>query len=240
MRLPFPCMKCFKEGGSPFDLSWREFTDSGVYEVTCRNGHDTTFILQEQKFEILFDIGAYAIQDGYYREAISSFTSSLERFYEFSIQVLLFKKDFNYEAFCDTWKLVSNQSERQLGAFVFLYFQRFNQKPQLLSDSNVKLRNQVVHKGKIPTKSEAISYGQSVLDVVRPLLAILKRDFSDAIIEVVFNHIIESRNKVKGDHHYSGINISTIISLTNGEPSHDSKTLEEAIASLVPYFRGEL
>lgn len=54
----------------------------------CSHGHKTTTIVQNPKYEILFDIGANAIVDGYYREAVSSFTSSLERFYEYSIKIL--------------------------------------------------------------------------------------------------------------------------------------------------------
>ena len=51
---------------------------SQLLQIKCSRSHETTAILQEQKFEILFDIGAHAILDGYYREAVSSFTSSLE------------------------------------------------------------------------------------------------------------------------------------------------------------------
>ncbi len=69
-----------------------EFRDDGRYEVTCPKGHKSVTILQQQKFEVLFDIGAYAIVDGYYREAVSSFTSSLERFYEFFVKAVLLNK----------------------------------------------------------------------------------------------------------------------------------------------------
>lgn len=235
MRLPITCMKCLEEANFPSSFSLIEFTDSGRYEITCQKGHKTITILQQQKFEILFDIGAYAIQDGYYREAVSSFASSLERFYEFSIQILLFNEKLDYQAFSDTWKLVSNQSERQVGAFIFLYLQKFNAKPLLLNENNAKFRNQVIHKGKIPNKLEAMNYGQAVLDVVHPLLAIFKRDFSDAIHQVVFNHIRESQNKKDKDRFSNTMCVPTIISVSSGEPSHDLKTLEEAIASLVRY-----
>ena len=56
-------------------MSKLEFRDDGRYEITCPKGHSSFTIPQQQKFELLFDIGAYAITDGYYREAISSFTS---------------------------------------------------------------------------------------------------------------------------------------------------------------------
>ena len=94
MRLLIPCMQCFQELGAqmghPNDECARvEICDDGKYEVTCTRGHKETVILQQQKFEILFEIGAHAIIDGYYREAVSSFAASLERFYEFSIKAFL-------------------------------------------------------------------------------------------------------------------------------------------------------
>ncbi len=72
-----------------------ELRDDGRYEFTCENGHTTVTVLQEQKFEVLFDLGAHAILDGYYREAVASFTSSLERFYEFFIKAALFENDIS-------------------------------------------------------------------------------------------------------------------------------------------------
>jgi hypothetical protein len=69
-----------------------EFRDDGRYEFTCPEGHTNVSSLQEQKFELLFEIGAFAIRDGYYREAVTSFASSLERFYEFFIKAALYEK----------------------------------------------------------------------------------------------------------------------------------------------------
>lgn len=91
MKLPIACMECVKGGTIP-TLVTVEFRDDGRYETTCRNGHKSVVLLQEQKFELLFEIGAYAIQDGYYREAVSSFTSSLERFTNFLLEPFYLKK----------------------------------------------------------------------------------------------------------------------------------------------------
>lgn len=91
--------------------------DNGRYEVKCPKGHESVTILQQQKFEVLFDIGAYALVDGYYREAVSSFTSSLERFYEFVIRAVLFQRGISEKVFNQTWKLVERQSLKQVGGF---------------------------------------------------------------------------------------------------------------------------
>ena len=57
-----------------------DLEETGVYDLTCPSSHRTAFCLQNFKFELLFDLGLQAIDDGYYREAVSSFASALERF----------------------------------------------------------------------------------------------------------------------------------------------------------------
>ncbi|RKR31632.1 hypothetical protein [Paraburkholderia sp. BL17N1] len=53
---------------------------------SARAARQTLVDLRQQKYEALFQIGAYATEDGYYREPVSSFTASLERFYEFFVR----------------------------------------------------------------------------------------------------------------------------------------------------------
>ena len=152
MRLLMTCMECLTESGQPNEHFSSEFRDDSRYEHTCSKGHKTTTVLQQQRFEILFEIGAHAILDGYYRESVSSFTSSLERFYEFAIRVFLDNPSCPDTLVQDCWKLVSRQSERQLGAFIVLWAAAFRTTPDLLSNKDVEFRNEVIHKGTIPTK----------------------------------------------------------------------------------------
>lgn len=228
-------MQCFQEnisiGLTPQLNGWVEFNDSGKYITKCHQGHTNTTLLQQQKFEILFDIGAHAIIDGYYREAVSSFTSSLERFYEFFIKVICLSNNISVENITSSWKDVSNQSERQLGAFIFLYLNNFGTKPKILNNDQVKFRNSVIHKGMIPSQSEAIQYGQNILDLIHPLLNRLKLQFPDALQQITLQHLNEiQKNNTTGI--VSTACISTIISLTNDETIHDNRSLIEAIAQL--------
>ncbi len=57
-----------------------ELNNDNIHEFVCPKGHRTFTQLQEQKFEILFDIASLALIDGYTKEAVSSYSSSLERF----------------------------------------------------------------------------------------------------------------------------------------------------------------
>jgi hypothetical protein len=68
--------------------------DEVTYEVECSRGHRSFILLQQQRFEVLLQIGAYAIVDGCAREAVSSFTASLERFYEFFIRAALIQTGY--------------------------------------------------------------------------------------------------------------------------------------------------
>lgn len=235
MRLLIPCMKCFQEFGMPTgEFARVEFCDDGKYALTCSHGHETTTILQQQKFEILFDIGAHAILDGYYRESVSTFAASLERFYEFSIRVFLSKTSGSDALFKECWKSVSNQSERQLGAFIFLWASNFNASPALLSSNQVSFRNSVIHKGKIPTKVEAMTFGNAILDVLRPNMLALCEKHPDSVQQVVLYHL--------GDAQTPGVTTqsstmwaSTIVSLSAGEATHHQGDLQHHLGKLLEW-----
>ncbi|WP_147309903.1 hypothetical protein [Paraburkholderia sp. BL6669N2] len=66
-------------------LAW-EFIDDGLHVSECPLGHQTLVDLQQQQIEAPFQIGAYATEDGYCREPVSSFTASFERFYKFFVR----------------------------------------------------------------------------------------------------------------------------------------------------------
>lgn len=245
MKLQFSCPECLKEfitsqmigasENSPSmipNLSSVGFREDGRYEMTCLKGHTSITFLQQQKFEILFDIGAHAIIDGYYREAVSSFTSSLERFYEFFIKVVCISKGISESNTVEAWKEVSNQSERQLGAFIFLHLLELGCQPTLLNNNKIKFRNGVIHKGMIPSEEQALEYGQAVLDVIRPLLKILKEKYNEAISKAVFQYLNSIRIPSDGGVPASTMCLTTILSLSYIEPTHENQSLSEAISQL--------
>jgi hypothetical protein len=190
MKLFFPCLECAKETEKPSpSFVFLDIRNDGLYNFTCTKGHKTVIALQEQKFEILFEIGAQAILDGYYREAVSSFSASLERFYEFYVKVICSSRDINEEQIHNAWKEISRQSERQLGAFIYVYLIETGQTPKILSPSEREFRNKVIHKGKIPDKKEAIEYGQKVLDLIIPVLNDLKQSHEEQMHKMVSQHL---------------------------------------------------
>jgi hypothetical protein len=167
------------------------YQESAFYDVLCPRGHNTRFIYDAPRHEMLFEAGINALNDGYYREAVSSFAVALERFYEYAIRVILTSliEKVGSDVFDNTWKLISKQSERQIGAFYLLYLNVFHQLPVAfdvnflkqhklkLSSNNdpVNFRNRVVHQGFIPTYEQSLVFGEAVNFYIR---AGLKQLFS--------------------------------------------------------------
>ena len=225
-------MECLIENGLP-DLAHypAELQDNGLYKLKCRNGHENSIILQEQKFEVLFELGVNAIYDGYYRDAVSSFTSALERFQEFFIKVVFKKKNIDNSLFDEAWKKVSNQSERQYGAYLFLHTLVKGAVPPTLPNSKVSFRNDVIHKGKIPNREQAIAYGEEIIKCIGPVLDELKKNDDEAVQEVVMDSI-----KSKNVNHKHGTRVSTMsicttisVSLAASEPV---QTIEDRLGTI--------
>ena len=136
---------------------------SGKLTLLCKQGHTTVVTLPIPEFELLFDFGCSALLDGYSREAVSSFATSFERFKEFTCRFLLARRNVSPEGVDAWWKEVATSSERQMGSFVALWIEDFKEPPPSLPSSLVKLRNDCVHKGRIPPESKAKACGQVVL-----------------------------------------------------------------------------
>ncbi len=240
MKLPVSCMECLQENGEPGAFGFVELRDDGRYEVPCPYGHQTVAILQQQKFEILFEIGAHAILDGYYREAVSSFTSSLECFYEYAIKAILEKTTGSEELCKKSWIEISSQSERWLGAFIFMWAAYFGEVPTLISVSKlkfrtkdpVKFRNDVIHKGVIPTKDEAIRYGDAVLAVLIPCICTIQEKLPDMIRKLVFTHQRDSLQESDAGKKISWMGIKTLVSVGIGDPMPEVIPLEQYLESL--------
>ena len=77
------------------------------------------------------------------------------------------------------WNSVKNQSERQLGAYYFVYAIQFNELPPFLDDKKVQLRNAVIHKGKLASESEAKEFGEYVFQYIRSEFNKLKSKYGD-------------------------------------------------------------
>ena len=232
MKLFVPCMQCLQESKQlPDKSAFVDIRNDGLYEFTCAKGHKSVTALQQHKFEILFEIGAHAILDGYYREAVSSFSASLERFYEYYIEIICLSQDIDEEEIQKAWRQISNQSERQLGAFIWAYLIETGHPPALLSDNWRNFRNKVIHKGLIPEKIKAIQYGQTVLDLILPLLKVLQAEHNENVGRLLFQHLKRVGSKAPEGITKSTMFITTIVSISLANSS-GMKNLEDELSRL--------
>ncbi len=236
MLLDLICFDCLMEQvkkgvpntstGEPIMTPFEEVNNTGIYEVNCSKGHKSKTVIDNIDFEILFEYGINAIADGYYREAVSSITSSMERYFEFFLKVILRASKIEFSNIDRIWKNISSQSERQLGAYVITYSQTFGEEPLLLSaNKEVPFRNSVIHKGYIPNKEEATNYGNVVMQIIESSLINLKNRFPEQTIESYdyygYRRIAEEQMKRKEketgtEQNFACVNIMTTIDVKHG------------------------
>jgi hypothetical protein len=240
-------MQCFQEQGQPsLEFIPVEIRNDGLYSLTCNNGHTTLTAIQQQKFEILFDMGAMALLDGYPREAVMSMATSLERFYEFYIKVITLKHQVTDDAYLNT-KRNATRSEREFGAFLYLYLIDHknsccpiidNKEPDIngRSKNNTKtwknFRNEIVHNGYIPSTEEALAYGNLIYQYIYSLIADLKENSSEYIQQAIVTQLNRA-HEIDKDLKVATMCIPTLISLSQGDTPPNS--LEKALESLVEY-----
>ena len=184
------CPRCAYEASKNFDgytvlevpVPVSKLSDDGRYEVHCEKGHVSAVILDNVKFELLFELGLNAIIDGYPREAVSSFASALERFYEFYWRVVMCHFDLPSDQVNSTWKPLSKLSERQVGAYSTASILLTKRAPILLNpNKEVPFRNSVIHSGYVPTEKEAISFGDVVMQLISNDLSELRSHAAEAL-----------------------------------------------------------
>lgn len=103
----------------------------------------------------------------------------------------------------------------------------------MLCRTKVDFRDEVIHQGRIPTRQEAIKYGQAILDIARPILKQIKEKHPDGVQKTVVQHLTECQSGKLGRCQTSTLAVSTILSLSIADPNHDERTLEESLAGLI-------
>ncbi|MBW7473353.1 hypothetical protein K0T92_01185 [Paenibacillus oenotherae] len=207
-----------------------EVNEEGVSKVVCRNGHEMTVVLQNFKFEILFELGLKALEEGYYREAVSSFAASVERFYECCIKIFINKSGLtdrkNYD---NTWKLISNNSQRQMGAFYFLFLNEFNETPTQVKNNVENFRNKVIHQGIIPEYVEVYEYSKYLYGYLIEIIKKVKIRCESSIINILMEEVSDKSAKLEYPTWTAGFN--TAINITQSIEMIGIKNFDEVLAS---------
>lgn len=194
MKIIAACPTCLQEqserGKQPaFNPIAGELDDNGSIHVTCDHGHYGIVIYDSRRYEVLVKSAARAFLDGYTNEVVAVMSSALERSYEFYIRVSCRAKGLSADVLEDAWKGVAAQSERQFGAFQFLYL--LDQESPFRPDPFItEVRNKVVHRGKIVRESETLEFAEKVFKIIQNLESMLQSKFPAFVSE-------ESEREVK-------------------------------------------
>ncbi|QUG41299.1 hypothetical protein KD050_18800 [Psychrobacillus sp. INOP01] len=194
MKVSLSCIQCNVNNDNKFPNYSFELRDDNTYPITCEYGHESIVLMESHKFELLFEMGMKAMLDGYFREAVSNFAVSIERFHEFSIEVFI-QSLFNIEnpynvnvlrldrtsEYNKAWKELGNFSERQLGAYTMLYLSVFKCAPELIKQNQVQFRNKVIHKGYFPTEQETLTYAKYIFTYLQTKLLELKKNMNEYV-----------------------------------------------------------
>lgn len=244
MKLFVTCMECLKELGHPsFEPIIADYYEGAIATVQCSRGHKSAFILQSQKFEILFESGASALLAGYTIEAASSFYAALERFYEFCIKVFCVKDGLDEVECRTTFQQMTHQSERQIGAFLYLYLQNFGKTYQV-KEFIVMFRNRIIHKGYIPTPQEVEKFAAAIFDETCSIYALLRKHCQTQLMQVIIAEMRERGKRLPPDMPRATSSGTMFFNLANEDQqmsfkealSH-YKTAQEMISGAIPHMK---
>lgn len=158
MDIRVPCFACVaSQPNATPQLFAVDLDDDDLIWLTgrCDQGHDLRTLLQNERFELIFDEGLLAFGRGFRREAVLDFAAGWERLMEFYVKASMMERGSRYEQILTGWSMVSRQSERQLGWFLGAHLAAEQADLPALSDEAVRLRNRVAHGGHFPDREEA-------------------------------------------------------------------------------------
>lgn len=177
MRHYTVCTDCLEIYQKAF-LAVGEIDSDLIAICTCKNGHKSISGLMLNLFDVLYSSAVDSYLRGCLSESVMSFAASLERTYEMFIKVTLFKEGFAFEEADKFWKEITNQSERQYGAFCVQYF-RVAKKVWSIDNKQIQFRNKVIHKGYFAISDEVKEYAEYITNCHWEILKILNHDYAE-------------------------------------------------------------
>ncbi|EEA02781.1 conserved hypothetical protein [Burkholderia sp. H160] len=236
ISVPIICLECDADGSSVGNsvlssvlLDLRPAGD-GRYRSECSRGHQQIVALRQQKFEILFELAAYAIRDGHYRQSVSSCTASLEAFHEFFLRAMAYQNGIKKERFDAAWKLLGISPQNRQEAYLLNYRNCCARPPVLLSPQQTAWKDSVMKKGKMPTREECVTFGQAVLHVLQTAMRDARDAFPNGVKQAMQEHATAAEQHTSRSE--APWSIRTIVNLAMEGDEHSYATLEAALASM--------
>ena len=170
-----------------------DIEEDNAYVEKSRNGHVMRMSLQNVRFELLYESGIVATLVGFHREAVSSIAAALERFYEFAVEVFAQRAGVEATVQEAAWSVIKKNSERQFGAFQYLYLVNFKnpfmtKKEAAAYEEQFGFRNKVIHAGYFPNHKEVLALARYVYNLIYDLRAKRVELDEAAVEQVSFRH----------------------------------------------------
>lgn len=204
MKSLLQCVECTKSGSVQPYLFVGDYYDGHTVEATCPLGHAAFSIVQNPKFETLLTAAADALIHDQTLQAVACLAASRERLFELAIRVFARSSGVDPGNFEASWKEVASQSERQFGAFLFLYLAATG-KPYEFDKKLATARNAALHKGEIPTTGEAFDYAGKVYQEISNLANYLRTDHKESL-----RAVLHEENMRKAGRAPKGVPVVTI------------------------------
>jgi hypothetical protein len=185
MKILSYCTQCLlEEDFLGYRTQYVPYYDDMIVHFECSRGHKNFSVIDGQKFEVLLESGAAALHSGFTLEAAATFSTALERFFEFCTKAMLVHKGMDMALFDEMFKEMARQSERQFGAFMALHALVMGI-PFVPNKDIAPFRNSVIHKGKIPTPEDAQTFCCNVHSEIFRTANLLRQNCQEAINTVM-------------------------------------------------------
>jgi hypothetical protein len=172
-RIPITCWRCLsEEKGGNADVSRShedrilvDVTNDGAYSAICKRGHEMNVVLQNPRFELMFESACMALGEGYFHQAVASFAASLDGFQTFLVGVACRHVGVSTDL-TEFVKDEARRSERQPAAVALGYAALIGARYPFMSHKRREFRGQVVHEGYFPTFEETLDFAGAVYDQI--------------------------------------------------------------------------
>jgi hypothetical protein len=188
--------------------------------------------LLDSPFERCFNAGLRNLCDEQFARAISHFSSSLQHFYEFFLRAAAYQGGVDKARFDAAWAILLNRPDQQYEAYVLNYTVVFDCSPTVSPDFHKVSGNAVFTSGSIPTREEAISSGQAVLNVLRQAIADTESAFPDGTRRAIEELMTQAADR-EGASCAGTIRTGDRIRLMSKDSPYYRATVEEAIGILL-------
>lgn len=189
------------QGGEYFEMP---LSSIGVGEIgedfitVCECGEGHRFRVTSppmRQFEVLGHAGIDAFVAGYFGETVMDLMAAVERAYECFCQVIHFSNGGKFSTFDSAWKSLGKLSERRLGWFSSMWLQESGRQYEL-PERLIKLRNNVVHNGELPSRKQSAEFGEWAVSVLFDICEHLKSKHSESLTKHHFHYATLRRERV--------------------------------------------